>query len=174
VAADGHIHKTARQRHAVKDDATEASARLLRFANRVPLLYEPGACAITKAVMQTNWRAYGLRQSKGALPIAPMVVMVHIASVWVPFTSEAKEAVAGYPEILKELKLGLQACGRRLASHLRHTRHLQQEYDKRTYIEKHLPQIGSALQDILLLSDSDKDKAIANLDETLHRRRKIR
>ena len=174
VAADGHIHKTARQRHGAKDDATEASARLLRFANRVPLLYEPGACAITKAVMQTNWRAYGLRQSKGALPIAPMVVMVHIASVWVPFTSEAKEAVAGYPEILKELKLGLQACGRRLASHLRNTRHLQQEYDKRTYIEKHLPQIGSALQDILLLSDSDKDKAIVNLDETLHRRRKIR
>jgi DNA topoisomerase-6 subunit B len=174
VAADGHIHKAARQRQAAKEEATDASARLLRFANRVPLLYEPGACAITKAVMQTNWRAYGLRQSKGALPIAPMIIMVHIASVWVPFTSEAKEAVAGYAEILKELKLGLQACGRRLASHLRQTRRLQQEYDKRTHIEKHLPQIGNALQDILQLSDTARDKAMSNLDKSLHRRRKIR
>jgi DNA topoisomerase-6 subunit B len=100
--------------------------------------------------------------------------MVHIASVWVPFTSEAKEAVAGYEEILKELKLGLQACGRRLASHLRQTRRLQQEYDKRTHIEKHLPQIGNALQDILQLSDTARDKAMSNLDKSLHRRRKIR
>jgi DNA topoisomerase-6 subunit B len=102
-----------------------------------------------------------------------MVIMVHIASVWVPFTSEAKEAVASYPEILKELKLGIQECGRRLASHLRQTRRLQQEYDKRSNIEKHLPQIGTALQDILQLSDETRDKAITNLDEALHRQRKI-
>jgi DNA topoisomerase-6 subunit B len=64
---------------------------LLRFANRVPLLYDPGGCAITRAVVQTNWHNYGLRQTKGALPLAPMALLVHVASVWVPFTSEAKE-----------------------------------------------------------------------------------
>ncbi len=172
VTADGHIHKKDRKQRADKGEAGDTPARLLRFANRVPLLYEPGACAITKAVIQTNWRAYGLRQSKGAMPIAPMI-MVHIASVWVPFTSEAKEAVASYDEILKELKLGLQECGRRLVTHLHQSRRLQQEYDKRSQIEKHLPQIGQALQAILQLPDERRESIVTHLDDALHRQRKI-
>ena len=62
---------------------------------------------------------YGLSQSKGALPTAPMTVVIHIASVWVPFTSESKEAIAHYPEIIKEIKLALQECGRKLGIYLR-------------------------------------------------------
>ena len=173
VTADGHIHKTTTHHHHADKGEADVPARLLRFANRVPLLYEQGACAISKAVMQTNWRAYGLHQSKGAMPIAPMVIMVHIASVWVPFTSEAKEAVASYDEIIKELKLGIQECGRRLAIHLQQNRRLKQEYDKRSQIEKHLPQIGAALQDILQLSDATRDQAMTKLDDTMHHRRKI-
>ncbi len=72
-------------------------SRSIRFANRVPLQYQQGACAITKAVIGTDWKAYELQQPKGALPIGPMLLMVHIASVWVPFTSESKEAIAHYP-----------------------------------------------------------------------------
>ena len=94
--------------------------RLLRFANRVPLLYQQASCAITKAVTQTNWRGYGLHQPKGALPVAPMAILVHVASVWVPYTSESKEAIEPYPEILKEIKLGLQECARKLAHYLHH------------------------------------------------------
>src|SRR6267142_4083764 len=71
---------------------------LLRFANRVPLLYQQSACAVTKSVIQTNWKSYGIQQSRGALPAGPIILMVHIASVWVPFTSESKESVAAYPE----------------------------------------------------------------------------
>ena len=89
--------------------------RLLRFANRVPLLYQQASCAITKSVLQTNWRAYGLHQPKGGLPIAPMAILVHVASVWVPYTSEAKEAIEPYPELVREIKLGLQQCARRLS-----------------------------------------------------------
>jgi DNA topoisomerase-6 subunit B len=83
-------------------------AKVMRFANRVPLLYQNSACAVTKSVLTSNWRSYGLQQSKGALPPGPLVILVHIASVWVPFTSESKEAVAHYPEIIKEFKLALQ------------------------------------------------------------------
>ncbi|HIH43034.1 TPA: DNA topoisomerase VI subunit B, partial [Candidatus Woesearchaeota archaeon] len=70
----------------------EESIRVMRFANRVPLLYQHGACAVTKSIVQTAWRNYGMSQSRGALPIGPCTVIVHIASVWVPFTSESKEA----------------------------------------------------------------------------------
>src|SRR5262249_41507441 len=62
--------------------------QVLRYANRVPLQFQPAACAITQAVINNNWRAYGLSQSRGQLPVGPVTVMVHIASVWVPFTSD--------------------------------------------------------------------------------------
>jgi DNA topoisomerase-6 subunit B len=141
--------------------------RLLRFANRVPLLYQQSSCAITKAVIQTNWRAYGLHQPKGALPIAPMAILVHVASVWVPYTSESKEAVEPYPEIVKEIKQGLQQCARRLAQHLNHEMLLHQEQKRRGYIERYLPHIGIALQEILGLSDEDRDATVTKLDHTL-------
>jgi DNA topoisomerase VI subunit B len=145
--------------------------RLLRFANRVPLLYQQASCAITKAVIQTNWRAYGLHQAKGALPVAPMAVLVHVASVWVPYTSESKEAIEPYPEILKEIRLGLQQCGRELSRYLRRKTELEREYDRRSYIEKYLPHIGIALQEILSLSDDERDASVTKLDEVLHKTR---
>lgn len=145
--------------------------RVLRFANRVPLLYQQASCAITKAALQTNWRAYGLHQSKGALPIAPMAILVHVASVWVPYTSESKEAIEPYPEILKEIKLGLQQCARRLAHHLSREKHLRQEYDRRSYIEKYLPHIGIALQEILTLNNKERDSTVSKLDRVLHKSR---
>ncbi|MGO8712531.1 MAG: DNA topoisomerase VI subunit B [Rhizomicrobium sp.] len=145
--------------------------RLLRFANRVPLLYQQSSCAITKAATQTNWRGYGLHQPKSALPIAPMAILVHVASVWVPYTSESKEAIEPYPEILKEIKLGLQQCGRKLAHYLRHEMFLHREYDKRAYIEKYLPHIGIALQDILALSNDERDSTVNKLDRALHKSR---
>ena len=141
--------------------------RLLRFANRVPLLYQQSSCAITKAVIQTNWRAYGLHQPKGALPIAPMAILVHVASVWVPYTSESKEAVEPYPEIVKEIKLGLQQCARKLAQHLNRERLLHQEQKRRGYIERYLPHIGVALQEILGLSNEDRDATVTKLDHVL-------
>src|SRR5213594_3471553 len=88
-------------------------ARVIRYANRVPLLYQQSACAIFKAVLDTSWRNYGVSQSRGALPSGPMVIFVHMASVWVPFTSESKEAIADYDEIRKEIKLALREFRRR-------------------------------------------------------------
>jgi DNA topoisomerase-6 subunit B len=145
---------------------------ILRFANRVPLLYQQSACAITKAVIQTNWRSYGLKQRADALPVAPMVIAVHLASVWVPFTSESKEAVAAYPEILKELKLALQECGRRLATHVRRNESLAREQAKRAYIEQYLPHVGIALEEILGLSARERARAVRQLGGILVRSRK--
>ncbi|MDH3419527.1 MAG: DNA topoisomerase VI subunit B [Gammaproteobacteria bacterium] len=173
VDAKGRIrrkHKKAKgAQHA---EHADQAAHLLRFANRVPLLYQQSACAITKAVAQTNWRAYGLKQPKGALPIAPMVIFAHVASVWVPFTSESKEAVAPLPEISRELVLALQEAGRQLAAHIRRDNRLEHEYEKRAYIESYLPHVGLALQDILELSDRERNRTVARLDIILHRSRK--
>jgi DNA topoisomerase-6 subunit B len=151
------------------DDAITA----YRYANRVPLQYQQGACAITKAVTGTDWKAYQLQQPRGALPIGPMLLMVHIASVWVPFTSESKEAIAHYPEIIKEIRLGLQECGRRVATHIRKRRREADEAKKRAYIEKYIPQVAIGLQKILELSDKQRDRAVDNLTDVLERSRKM-
>jgi len=149
----------------------EESMKLLRYANRVPLLYQQGACAITRSVINTVWRNYGLSQSKGALPIGPVTVVVHIASVWVPFTSESKEAIAHYPEIIKEIKLALQECGRKLASYVGKKRRLQFEGKKRDYIKMFIPHVGEALKELLKLTDKDEKNVEELLEEILEKKR---
>jgi DNA topoisomerase-6 subunit B len=102
-----------------------------------------------------------------------LTVVVHMASVWVPFTSESKEAIAAYPEILKELRLALQECGRRLGAHVRKGIRINQELKKRSYIEKYIPAIGEALRDILDLGEKDVTKVCSNLKHVLERSRKF-
>jgi DNA topoisomerase VI subunit B len=124
------------------------SLQVLRYANRVPLQFQPAACAITQAVTATNWRAYGLVQSRGQLPVGPVTLMVHVASVWVPFTSESKEAVASYPEIAKELRLGLQTVGRKLAIYLNRRKRVRQEGERREIFLRYLGEVAHAVATI--------------------------
>ncbi|HEX4822841.1 MAG TPA: DNA topoisomerase VI subunit B [Candidatus Polarisedimenticolaceae bacterium] len=151
----------------------EELMELYRFANRVPLQYQQSACAITKAATSIDWRSYGLQQSRGALPAGPAVLSVHIASVWVPFTSESKEAVASYPEIVKEIRLGLMEAGRRLGAFVRHRRRVADEEKKRSYIEKYIPHIADGLQQILGLSNARRNKTVDDLKVILEKTRKI-
>jgi DNA topoisomerase-6 subunit B len=153
------------------DLPSEELVDLLRFANRVPLQYQQSACAITKAVLGIDWRSYGLSQSKGALPMGPVVLFVHIASAWVPFTSESKEAIAAYPEIMRELRLALQECGRKLVLHIRAHRRAVDEEKKKFYIEKYIPHIGIALREILSLSEKSERDLVATLKDVLERSR---
>ena len=147
--------------------------RLIRFANRVPLVFQQAACAITKAVVGTNWKNYGLQQPRGALPIGPMVIFVHIASVWVPFTSESKEAIAGYDEIMDELKRALMECGRKLGTHVRKGKKLANEFKKRNYITMYIPHVVDALKEILELEDKEVERATGKLTDVLERSRKL-
>ncbi len=119
-------------------------ARVIRYANRVPLLYQQSACAAFKAVLATTWRNYGIAQSRGALPAGPMVIFVHIASVWVPFTSESKEAIAEYDEIDKEITLALRECGRRLGLFLRRRERAASEYRRRNIFELYIEEVVAA------------------------------
>jgi len=124
------------------------SMQVFRYANRVPLQFKQRDCAITEAVMKMNWRSYGLSQSRGSLPSGPVTVMVHMASVWVPFTSESKEAIAGYPEIQKELRLALQAVGRKLGMYLRRRKKVKQEGERRSVFLRYLREVATAVSTI--------------------------
>lgn len=119
-----------------------------RYSNRVPLQFQMSACAITQTIMQMNWRSYGLQQSRGQLPRGPLTIMAHFASVWAPYTSESKEALAAYPEIQKELRLALQTVGRKLGLFLKRRERVKQEGSRRAVFMRYLPEIAEALAEI--------------------------
>jgi len=151
----------------------EDLVRLMRFANRVPLLYQQSACAVYKGAVETGWKNYGLGQARGALPTGPAVIIVHVASVWVPFTSESKEAVAHYPEIIKEIKLALQEVGRKLQTFVARRRRAEAEHKKRMYIEQYIPYIGEALREMLDFGEREEKKTVRTLTGVLERSRKM-
>ncbi|MFN7375124.1 MAG: DNA topoisomerase VI subunit B [bacterium] len=120
------------------------TARVIRFANRVPLLFQQSACSSFKAVNECNWRNYDLQQPRGGLPIGPLVIMIHMASVWVPFTSESKEAIADYDEIRKEMKLALMECGRKLGTYLRRRQKMKAQSDRRDIFQRYIGEVATA------------------------------
>jgi len=128
----------------VQEARAPQQAKLMRFANRVPLLFQPGACCITKGVIETDWRRYGLSQPSNGLPLGPLAIFVHMASVWVPFTSEGKEAIADYDEIRREIKLAVQDCGRKLQAYLNRRKKQKYEYDRRSIFTRYIGEVVNA------------------------------
>ncbi|MFP4111804.1 MAG: DNA topoisomerase VI subunit B [Candidatus Woesearchaeota archaeon] len=151
----------------------DSPVQVLRFANRVPLLYQKGACATAKAISSINWRPYGLSQSSGAVPVGPAIVLVHLASVWTPYTSEAKEAIAHYDEIIQEMKRALWECGRKLSSYVTKKKRVKDELRKKSYIEKYLPYVGEALHEILGIGKQSEEQVSMILKDMLDKTRKI-
>ena len=143
------------------------SAKVLRFANRVPLLYSQSSCCSFKAVAETSWKNYGLTQPRNAIPSGPLVVMVHMVSVWVPFTSESKEAIADYDEIRKEMKLALQECGRKLGTYLRRRKRMARESERRSVFERYIGEISRCCNS---LTGTDTDKLYKALLKQAKRR----
>lgn len=142
---------------------SDESARIYRYANRVPLQYQQSACCSFKAVADTSWRNYGLQQPRGGTPVGPMVVMIHMASVWVPFTSESKEAIADYDEIRKEMRLALQECGRKLGSYLRKRQRMKRAGERRGVFLRYIGEISKACEK---LTGEDAEKLYAALMAT--------
>ncbi|NLN71840.1 MAG: DNA topoisomerase VI subunit B [Thermoplasmatales archaeon] len=143
------------------DIPSEGQVTVLRFANRVPLLYQAGACAITKAISDVDWRRYGLEQRGGkGIPFGPAIILVHVASTKVFFTSEGKEAIADLSEITEEIGLALRLCGRNLKSHLRKRERREHTRAKFEIVQIILPELAKRSADFL-------NKPVPNLDLTI-------
>ena len=143
---------------------SEGGVETLRFANRVPLVYQRGACATVDVVKNVNWRNYGLDQPGGSgMPSGAAVIMVHVASTSVPFTSESKDAVANIPEIEDELRLALQAAGRDLQSHLKKQRSLQKRRRKQDVIADILPDMAEKLSEVTEREPLDVEDSLARI-----------
>ena len=139
----------------------DGSASLLRFANRVPLVYQQGACATTDVVKSIGWRNYGLDQPGGSgIPNGPVVIMVHVASTNVPFTSESKDAMANIPEIEDEIELAVREAARELKSYLNKRRSMEKRRQKQNVIADILPKMAAKVSEMT-------DREPVNVDDSL-------
>ncbi|MGQ0536550.1 MAG: DNA topoisomerase VI subunit B [Methanobacteriota archaeon] len=144
--------------------SVEEPVRILRFANRVPLLYQRGGCGTTHAVEEIDWRRYDLEQRGGkGIPIGPAVVLVHVASTNVPFTSEAKEAVADIDVIQSEIMLAIRDCARSMSAHIRKTKKYSRMREKEELIRKLLPKIAEKSAKILGRPPIDVEPIVARI-----------
>ena len=132
------------------DLASDSPIEILRFANRVPLMYQQGGCLLTKAVESVDWKRYGLDQPGGrGLPKGPAAVLIHLASTNVQFTSEAKEAVAGNEEVLGEIRRALMEVGKGLKNHLKKSSQRKKAREKFELINVILPEISQKTSQLL-------------------------
>ncbi|ELZ03594.1 DNA topoisomerase VI subunit B [Natrialba aegyptia] len=146
------------------DLPAEGSANVMRFANRVPLVYQRGACATTDVVKSIGWRNYGLDQPGGSgLPNGPVVIMVHVASTNVPFTSESKDAVANVPEIEDEIELAIREAARDLKSFLNKRRSMQKRRKKQNVLGTILPEMAEKVAEVTERDEPNIDDAIARI-----------
>lgn len=152
-----------RRRRSLLDEEEEENGqdepiRLTRFANRVPLQYKQTDCALFKGVTRLNWRNYGLSQKRGQLPFGPMEIFIHMVSVWVPFTSESKEAIAEYDEIIKEIRLAVAECGRTLGVFLNRKNAAAREAERRRVFELYIEEVANSCHEILPAVNREKLK----------------
>ena len=130
--------------------SADKHVEVLRFANRVPLMYQQGGCLLTKAIESVDWRQYGLEQAGGkGVPKGPAAILVHLASTNVQFTSEAKEALSDNEFVFEETRKAMLEMGRGLRKHLEKKKKMAKTREKFELINDILPAIAEKSAAIL-------------------------
>ena len=146
----------------------DRSVKILRFANRVPLLYQQGDCISTSAISSIDWRRYGFDQPSGkGIPSGPAIFLTHISSTLIPFTSESKEAIADIPEIENEIKLAFRECARKVQSHIHKKVRRAKTREKFDLITKILPEIAKKSANMLGKPVPSLDKVITKIMDVI-------
>lgn len=146
------------------DLSSEGPIEVLRFANRVPLMYQQGGCLLTKALEAVNWKSYGLDQPGGSgIPKGPAAVLVHLASTNVQFTSEAKEAVSYNEEVFDEVRKAMLEVGRGLKNHLKKSSERKKAKEKFELVNIILPEIAKKSSELLGREEPDLAPVITQI-----------
>lgn len=143
--------------------------QLLRFANRVPLQFDKGACAITKAIESVNWRSYGLGQSKNSLPMGPYVFAISLVSPFIKFKNASKETIDASDELVEEIRLAVMRAGQKLSRHINREKKADDLERKIQHIEQFGPILVDTLCKLVDAPEKRKKKATEGLEKILGR-----
>jgi DNA topoisomerase VI subunit B len=143
----------------VTGDAVSGS--ILRFANKVPLLFDTGSCAITQAVNGIEWKRYSIANFEEE----PVSVLVNVSSVYIPYSGVGKQAVAQEEEIIDEIKLATMEAGRKLERFLSGERHKHAAESGFKTIMRYVTQLSSDLEEITGKKKEETEKDLRMLIE---------
>ncbi len=117
---------------------------LIRFANKVPLLFDGSICAIATAVNEVQWKRYGIKN----FDEEPISVLVNVSSVYVPYSGVGKQAVSQEQEIIEEIKLAVMDCARNLQRYMSGERNRHAQASKYNTIIRYVGQLSMNLSEI--------------------------
>lgn len=124
--------------------ALKSGFSIHRFANRIPLLYDEGEDAMVLATRGIEWKKlYGVSDD------SPVAAVVHVCSTQIPYKSAGKESVGSRPEIDREVRLGLQVLGRKIATHVRQIEKRKYEAERGAKLLKYLNITASLAAEIV-------------------------
>ncbi len=115
-----------------------------RYANKVPLLFDAGGCAITEAVKSVDWRRYGLKNFEEE----SVAVLVNLSSVYVPYTGAGKQAISPEEEIVQELRNALHEAGRALSRYISGVVRARERESKMKVIKRYVQQLSQDLSSL--------------------------
>ncbi|MEM5831817.1 MAG: DNA topoisomerase VI subunit B [Candidatus Aenigmatarchaeota archaeon] len=146
-----------------EEDVSDSQSIILRFANHTPLLYNARDCAITKVLMSINWNHYGISVGKSNLPAENVLILVDFISVWIPYKSEGKQAIAEYPEIIKELELAIQEALRKVSIHISKKKRAELVKMKRNVFERYLPEVAKSIAILANYDEKEIEKKLLEI-----------
>jgi DNA topoisomerase VI subunit B len=136
---------------------------LIRFGNKVPMLFDGSICAITLATNGVDWKRYGIKD----FDAEPISVLVNVSSVYIPFSGVGKQAIAQEPEIIEEIKLAVMDCARGLQRYMSGERNLSMQSSRYNTIMRYVNQLSTNLNEI---TGVNKDEIEKNLKDLIGKR----
>ena len=152
-----------------KNPNQEDSSQILRFANRVPLQFDRSSCAILKSICSVNWKSYGIKQSRGSVPVGPYIIAISVVSPFLKFKNASKETIDASDELVNEIRKALMKAGQGLSKHIRKETKAQELEKKLRHIEKFGPILVNTLCNILKSPAKQKKQATIGLEKILGR-----
>ena len=134
------------------------TSEIIRFANKAPLLFDAGGCAITKTVESVDWKRYGISNFDSS----PLSVFVNLISVHIPYTSAGKSAVSDDNDIVNEIKLAVMDVARRVGIYIIEKKREAEKKEKKKVFGKYAPYVVEAL--VHTTGDTNKDLLLKNLN----------
>ncbi|MCC6010250.1 MAG: DNA topoisomerase VI subunit B [Fervidicoccaceae archaeon] len=115
---------------------------LLRYANKIPLLYDEKTDVMWSIVDPSKfpWRSvYKLE------PTDTVAVLIHICSTKVPYKGVGKESVANVEEVESEVRLLAQELARKLREYIQRKKRVQEARQKLSLFLRYIPEVAASL-----------------------------
>lgn len=133
------------------------SSEIIRYANKAPLLFDAGGCAITKTAESVDWKRYGVSNFDNS----PITVFVNLISVHIPYTSAGKSAVSDDSDIVAEIKLALMDVSRKVGIYIIEKKREEEKKEKKKVFAKYAPYVVDAL--VHTTGEKNKEQLLKNL-----------